>query len=187
MRNSKFRPLVAMLALLVGCVPCLQPIYTDRDLIFEPELLGTWSEEDEDETWTFSAHDPRSYRLVIKNDEGAEGVFDAHLAEIGGKRFLDLFPTELDPDMNSFYAFHLLPAHTFYLVQQVEPRLRISYMEPEWLSDYVDENPTAIRHEKIDDRVVLTASTDELQEFALGHIETPGAYSEPSEMLRVRD
>jgi hypothetical protein len=186
-------PLVALmatlfvLALLLGCVPSLFPIYSVEDLVFEPALLGTWSERGEDETWTFSAHDPLSYRLAYKDENGREAIFVAHLVAISGRRFLDVFPRELDENTNDFYAFHFLRTHSFYLIEQVEPHVRISYMEPEWLARHVEEHPTVIQHERIDDQIVLTAATGVLQEFFVKHVETPGAYAEPTDLFRVQD
>ena len=40
----KIMMLMSFSALLVltGCVPSLQPLYTEEDLTFDPALLGTW-------------------------------------------------------------------------------------------------------------------------------------------------
>ena len=178
---KKTRFLIAVFGLLAGCFPpsSLHPIYTEKDLIFEPGLLGTWSPDNSSETWSFSAHDPTSYRLVVKDDEGAEGIFMVHLVEIDGKRFLDLLPEDLDDAMTDFF----LPLHMFLFVEQIEP-LRTRSMEHDWLSEYTEENPETIQHAKIDDRIVLTAPTEELQEFVLRHLKTQGAFSEPSDMIR---
>ena len=32
--------LISFLIVLAGCVPSLNPLYTDRDVIFDPALLG---------------------------------------------------------------------------------------------------------------------------------------------------
>jgi len=170
---------------MLSCVQSLHPLYTEEDVIFDPELLGTWSEDNSQETWAFSAHDPRSYRLVFTDDEGRQGRFVIHLAEIDGKKFLDLFPERLDDETNEFYAQHLLQVHTFLFLEETEPRLRMAPMNREWLSEYLKEYPNAIAHEEVGDQVVFTAPTKELQKFVLQHLRTEGAFDEPTNMERL--
>ena len=58
--------LVLLTAALGACVPSVYPLYTDKDLRFEPVLIGTWAEKPEaDETWTFTKADDTSYGLVV--------------------------------------------------------------------------------------------------------------------------
>lgn len=100
--------------------------------------------------------------------------------------FLDLFPNDPGLKQNDFYQFHFLSVHTFAHVKQIKPTLQMSFPNPGWLKKLVAENPEAIRHEKIDGEVVLTASTKELQAFWIKHLETKGAFGEPSNMNRKR-
>ncbi|MCK5270910.1 MAG: hypothetical protein KAJ46_09000, partial [Sedimentisphaerales bacterium] len=57
---------IAIIALLsfVGCVPSLHSLYTDKDVIFNPNLVGLWAEENAPESWCFTKYDEKSYRLV---------------------------------------------------------------------------------------------------------------------------
>ena len=48
--------------------------------------------------------------------------------------------------------------------------------------------PEALKHERREnDSVVLTATTRDMQEFFVKHLETPKAYGEPSTMKRVAE
>jgi hypothetical protein len=63
----RIRIVLAQLALvssLAACVPCLQPISTNRNLVDEPALVGVWATPESNETWTFSAGRDKSYRVV---------------------------------------------------------------------------------------------------------------------------
>src|SRR5688572_2052421 len=42
-----------VLWVVAGCVPSLNPLYTLKEVVFDPALIGSWSEEGS--TWTFSA------------------------------------------------------------------------------------------------------------------------------------
>ncbi len=40
-----------------GGVPSVYPLYTAKDLIFDPALIGVWQEDGEDVSWTFTKLD----------------------------------------------------------------------------------------------------------------------------------
>jgi len=60
-----------------ACVPSLHPLYTDKDLIFEPALLGEWveakpdSKSDGDLVLTASTKQLQSFVLRHVNDKSA--------------------------------------------------------------------------------------------------------------------
>jgi hypothetical protein len=178
---------LGFLLMLAGCVPSLHPLYTDADVIFDPALVGVWAEKDSRESWAFTREGEKQYRLVYTDENGRRGEFIAHLLKAEGQRFLDLFPVEPYLQQNDFYRGHLLPVHTFLLISQIEPTLRMSCLDPEWLKRFLARNQAAIRHEKLDDEILLTASPKQLQKFLLTHLKTKGAFGEPSELRRGKE
>jgi len=175
---------------VAGCVPSLNPLYTEKDLVFDAALVGVWSEkEDASETWAFEKTGEKEYRLVYTAD-GKTGEFEAHLLKLGNTLFLDLYPDGKSLDelnRNDFYKSHLIPGHTFAKVTRIEPTLQMGFLNPDWLKELSEQNPKAIRHEKVSDRIVLTASTRELQEFVLKNLNTKGAFGdEPSNLKRIK-
>jgi hypothetical protein len=98
----------------------------------------------------------------------------------------------MDPkvELNTFYAVHCLPAHTFALVSSVKPDLQLAFTDLEWTKKFLTENPAALKHEFVQvgdepERLVLTASTTELQKFWVEHAKTEGAFfGEPTELKR---
>ena len=184
MRLAFLAVALVTILLLVGCIPSIHPIYTEEDLIFVPELLGTWSEDDCEETWAFSAHDPKVYELVHTDEDGKQGRFVAHLVKLDDTLFLDLFPAEPVLETSDFYKVHLILAHTFILVEQIEPRLKMSTMSLKWLEEYLEQNPKALQHEQVEEGLVLTASTQDLQSFLIEHLGTEGAFDDPTDMRR---
>ena len=186
MQKSAKWPLLGFLLLLAGCVPSLHPLYTDQDVIFDQSALGVWAEDDSKETWALNRGGKKEYKLVHTDEDGKKGEFIAHLLKVEGRMFLDLYPVEPELRENDFYRDHLLRVHTFAAVLQIEPALRITYLDPDWLKKFLDKQPSALRHEKINDEVVITASPKELQKFLLTHLKTDGAFSEPSELKRKK-
>ena len=175
---------LASLTMLVGCVPCLRAIYTEKELVFKPDLIGLWSQKDSEETWQFAKAGKKAYRVVHTDREGKQGTFAGHLVELDGALFLDLYPKEPKLPQNDFYKAYIARLHTFLLVRQITPTLQMASMDMEWLDAQVRKDPKAIRHELVDRRVLLTASTKELQQFLVKHHKTPEAFGEPSNMVR---
>jgi hypothetical protein len=177
---------LTVLLTLEGCVPSLQPFYTDKDVAFDPTLLGTWSGDGGKDTWEFTKHGERGYKLFYTDKEGRQGRFVVYRFRLAGNNLLDLYPEEPEPRAEDFYKHHLLRLHTFLLVLQSEPTARITTLEPDWLQRLLAGNPAALRHQKVAERLILTASTLELQDFILTHLKTPGAFGEPDELIRKK-
>jgi hypothetical protein len=158
-------------AVAAGCVPTLNPVYTDRDLVFDPALVGFWTQQDSPATWRFTKSGDKEYELVYTDNHGQSGRFQARLANVGGVRFLDLFPIKDDVPSNEFYKFHLMPIHTAYVVRQTTPHPQLAGFDLNWLNEYLTERPDALPHSTYNGQRLITASTEELQAFLLEHQE----------------
>jgi hypothetical protein len=169
---------------LTGCfVLSVHPLYFEKDLIFETDLVGTWGEKghekDLSELWIFQKSGNKSYRLTIRDKEDGEGEFEAHLLKLGEYLFMDLYPEE--PEATSdFYKMHVIPAHSFMLVSLEGNVLRLAFFDLDWLKKNIEQNKVSIKHERRDDTIVLTASTEELQAFVLKHVEEAFPFEEDS-------
>ncbi len=161
-----------MALLLTGCLPSLHPLYNDKTLIFKEELVGKWMGDDGG-FWQFTRAGENEYELRICDEKEEIGRFSAHLLEIEGLMFLDLFPDSKPlEDMDDFYKIHILPVHTFMKVDRINPNLQLRMVDYEKIENMLENDPNLIKHEIVDDRIVLTASTEELQNFVIKHVET---------------
>lgn len=189
MKRSTTLIAMGLSALLAGCIPTLHPLYTEQDLTFDPALVGRWAETDSGkESWDFSKGDAQSYQLIYTDGEGKKGEFAVRLLKLGDTRFLDLYPNDTglkDGKRNDYYNLHFIPAHTFLKVLAVSPTLRLSVMEPDWLGDLLKKDPKALAHEREDDRVLITASTKDLQQFVLRYANATNAWGRPSDLHRA--
>jgi hypothetical protein len=160
---------IIALVLFTGCLPSLNPVFNEKDLIFDPAFIGLWKQPQAAESWEFSKADDKSYNLVYTDKDGHSGQFVAHLAQIEGTIFLDLFPKEIQNDQNAFYKFHLVPVHTIYLVQKTKPDLELAAVDHHWLDDHLTKHPDSIAHATFNGSKLITASTAEVQAFVLQH------------------
>jgi hypothetical protein len=181
---------IALFALIVlglfpGCVPSWNPLYTDKDLVFDPQLVGTWKGED-GETWKFEKSGDKKYKLVYVDSEGT-ATFAAHLLKINGRQFLDLFLHESAGEeikLNSLAKATLVPAHLFLRVDEIGSSLKMAAVNPTWLEEHLEANPKATPHLKQEDRVIFTGTPLELQAFVLQHAEGEALFGDPFTLKR---
>lgn len=178
----------ALCLALQGCVPSLRSIVTDEVQVFKAELLGTWS--DDNSTWTFEKDGDKGYSLIFAEDEKT-GSFEAALVELDGSLYLDLKPKDAPDGAAGFWQYHFIASHTFLLVEEIGPKLKMRLMNPQWLKDHLEAHPDAIAAEIVEDRPILTASTPELHKFlaALPKRDDAkdtddGPFTKPSELMK---
>ena len=113
MKNQPMRKFVALCvvavtALFSGCVPvdCMNPLYTDNNVIFEPALLGKWAGSEPDEFIRFDRGATNAYQIVMTEKKDTDGqqetVYEAHLVSLGGEKYLDVVPKMLGETADQF-------------------------------------------------------------------------------------
>jgi len=166
-----------------GCLRSLHPLYTDKTLHFDQNLVGTWLDKDSS-VWTFVQTSAKAYELIY-TEKGSPGRFDARLVKLGKYTFLDLFPKELVMQ-NGFYKFHMIPVHSIIRVWIDEKNLRMSMLDQEWFKNQIEKKKIKLAHERRENEFILTASTADLQKFVLKYADDPKAFPEPGELRKMR-
>ncbi|GAF73214.1 unnamed protein product, partial [marine sediment metagenome] len=148
------------------------------NVVFEEKLVGTWVDDPNspENTWEFERIDePRNaYKLIFSDNKGKKGSFVAHLVKLQNRLFLDVYPDELpwEPDdpnevKRLYNSFFLIPAHTFMRIDSIEPQLKMRLTDDDKMKKLLEEDPNAVKHTSIENKLILTASTKELQAFVL--------------------
>lgn len=176
--------LVACAVLLTGCVvSSVYPYYTQKDLAFDPALLGTWTSTSTNATdsWTFERRETQSYKMTVK--DGEESIeYDAHLFRLKGQLFLDVLPHP-KKDCNEDF----IPPHYLLRVDKLQPTLRLRPLDYKWMGELLEKKPKALRHMKPgakDDGFIVTADTAELQKFIIRHLKTGEAWASDTTELK---
>ena len=112
--------LMVALANLVGCLPTLEPVYTDQQLVFDDGLIGVWAEANSNNKWQIDRGDQKSYQVAFLENGKPTGRFVAHVCRLGDLLVMDLFPQEENTASNGLIKFHQIPMHTAYLVSQCQ-------------------------------------------------------------------
>jgi hypothetical protein len=197
MKTKKF--LFYLLAgVLGGCLPVmsLHPLYTKekKEVVFENKLLGTWV-DDSNSIWDFKRADANenAYKLTFTDKEGKKGSFVAHLVKRENKLFLDVYPSEppwdeKDPNKVEwpYNTLFFISVHTFIKINGIGPELKLQLTDDDELNKLLKEDPNAIEHTSIEDKLVLTASTEKLQAFVLKYADDSRVFGEESVLTRKK-
>jgi len=180
MRILRSLPILAVVLLMTACVPSLYPLYTERDQVFDPGLVGVWvAVDDGHETiWTVTKSE-EGYEMVDVEEDEDPARFDVRLVQLGGLTFLDLFPAQQEPN-NGLYKLHVIRAHMFMKVTLDADSLGVTMLDQDWLRNALKAGDSALAHQKLaDGNLLLTAPTPDLQEFIRKSCADPKAFGEP--------
>lgn len=188
MKTRNLISLAATTLLVSACIPSLNPFYTAKDVVFDTHLVGIWQTKNagEDQRWKFEQGKDNSYQLKITEKDGKEGKFTAHLFKLKQELFLDLIPSDcgFSKDQADLVGCAMFPGHLLVRVAQLGLELKLAMTDFDWLSKYLEANPKALAHHTEEERVLLTASTRDLQRFVLKHLGKGELFGEPSVMVR---
>lgn len=182
MRILKLSAVLVIAMLLTGCVPSLHPLYTEKDAVFDRALLGSWTEEGSGDRWVFKEGKKKAYDLTVTS-EGESAKFKAHLVRLGKTLFLDIYPEKPEKIEQILYLAHLIPAHTFWRVELEGDDLSMQLLSMEWLQSMIEEKKIEIKHAVVDEGIILTAPTKDLQKMLEKYADAEGAFIGPDELF----
>jgi hypothetical protein len=111
----------------------------------------------------------------LYSDSGGPRVFAAGLGRLGGALFLDITADPLNsgpPHLRDL----MMPVHWFWRVSLEGDRLSVTPLNEDWLGQMIDSGRVTIAHETQDGRILLTASTGELQRLVAQYAQDTAAF-----------
>lgn len=190
---------VILLSALSGCLRTLYPIFHPDEVVFNDRLLGYWQCTDKNKTTSYldfsripagrmqelspaiRAVSGKGY--FVSRISGLKQVTDQYfvfLVKIGTNWYLDFYPAEMPAEkiVNPFYKDHQVKLHSNYRCDVKDPNhFEIRLFEKSFLDKLIADNKINIRHERIGDKNLVTASTEDLQKFILKYGDNPDAYA----------
>jgi hypothetical protein len=204
MKTRTILVILIITLLVVSCIPSLYPLYREKDLIFDSRLLGLFNTDNDmigGDTWEFDSLDwkqenafsndwdqfrsGKTYKLIaLEGNNKAE--FAVHLIKIKNDYYLDFFPVKYDIPHEMLY-WHLVPAHIFGKIEFVSDDIVMSWFNSEFLTNMIDSNKVKISYKELENSILLTANTEELQKFVKKFGDNPRAYldQDPDTMYRI--
>ena len=193
-------------------LPSLHPLYTEADLVFLPELVGTWQEDGGDSTLTFERVEgtgvsalPGLSRLTGLSEtaggtgyiltvevSGRKSILEARLLRLGDELFLDLYTSDyfLDKAIDGEIYQPIFPIHSFGRIRIEGDVLRFSTLQS-CIFVCTDGNlktteaEIGLPKEIVGLSLVLSATTEQLQAFVLQHLDDYFSFEEDEFLRRV--
>ncbi len=172
--------LVFAAVMMTGCVPSLHPYYFDGDVEFDQCLIGKWTDLGYKTSWHFERRGEKKYRLTQVSEDGESTLFEAVLFRVSGRKFLDITPIR-NPEN---YGSSLLRTHSLMAITTEKDRLRVSYMDSAWLKNYLARHPDTFKHTFVDDELIITDTTENLQALIRRSSSSPGIFGNTEEIIR---
>ena len=188
----------SLLIFLSSCLNTLHPIFTEKDLAYDPKFIGTWNtersgnkekvvisnlatENSVELPGNISAIKQKGYFIIYQDENGkVSDQYIAFLARIGKHLYFDYFPADKKGDrkLDEFFGVHFVRMHTSYRVEILKDgSFELSQFDGSYVKSLINEKKIRIRHEiDADDNTVITASTKELQQYLLKYGDEPSAY-----------
>lgn len=187
-----------LLIFLSGCLTTIHPIFTEKDLAYDPKLIGKWKTENQGNKGSvvisnlategslkipgnISSIKQKGYFISYLDENGKiSEQYIAFLARIGKHLYFDYYPADKKEDqkIDEFFSAHLVKMHTSYRVEiSNDGSFELSRLDEGYVTKLIDEKKIRISYEKdADDNTVITASTKELQQYLLKYGDEPSAY-----------
>ncbi len=185
--------LIGLMAMILSSclVKSLHQFYTDDDVIYKEELLGSWLDSDSTK-WVISQYSfskgfmkedllDNSYLVeMYEEDSLPPSKFNVHLFQLNKKLYLDFLPIRGER-YNKMLDIHLVSTHSIARIKfEKDGQVGISWFSEDWIEELFKENRIKISHEVINStsgshgkEYVLTASTEELQKFLIKYDKEP--------------
>lgn len=173
----------------------IRPLLQGEDCESEPGLLGDWTTfGDLNGTWTLQKSGDRTYRLSQKrqkSDPSKRLAFDICLAHLGGYLFFDATTQVLQgedqtPTLNDDDSPLWIPLHLVGRLEVEEDAMHFLLLDDSRLNDELSSGRLLLAHTQDDEGTcLLTASSNELKEFAERHATEKDIFSCEVEFTRA--
>lgn len=154
---------------LVGCsTPSLNPLASADTTLADPGIVGEWIDDsDKPSVYAVTAAGDTKYHLAGTETGGkGEISLDFTLVRLDGVTYADLTMPKTDFEKAAQrHGTTVVPAHVFVRLARDGDTLTIRPLNDDWLQDGLKAGTIALAHAKVDDTMVLTASTEDLQKF----------------------
>jgi hypothetical protein len=123
-RTSRLVVLAVLTLLSPGClVLSLHPAHDDASITWDPDLVGTWVNEDDRVTAVVGRGEWRSYRIEYEHPI-EKGTLTGYLTTVGPRSYLDISPVR-GQDYGSF----LIPVHALVRIERQADTLTVQALD----------------------------------------------------------
>lgn len=165
----------------IGCpARSLYPFFEERNLVFNPGLVGAWTDQEKKETYFFQKGEGKNYDVIICEESGDTTHYTAQLGQIGKVWFLGSCPKDDIKD------FQLVPTHIISKLLLNGDSLIFATLESDYVRKFIDSKKIKISYVTQKEDIILTAPTEELQQLIFQLAQDNKAFSNTTTLIRVK-
>ena len=189
---------IAIASTLVGCAPedSLFPLSAPNDKAIDERLLGEWRiqgqpefkhGEDSGRIVFQVGKDPTTYDVTIfTSDSEPNLACIARLVRLGSFVFIDFAAPDSDQRKFGEIPFPTVESHISGRARVEKNAAHIDMLDHDWVANQVKAGKLPLTFVQTPGGPVLSATTEELHRFALGHAEDTEAFSNVYSLSRTK-
>ena len=177
--------LVYLIVLSAGLSSCdiysVHPLYTAKDLVNENTLTGLWKDVEKGDSYVEIKSISQEPGYQIKYWEKSDTIwYDTYFLKLGTNLFIDLYPTDKHPyEISDLMIKNYVPMHSFMKLNINRDTMSVHPFDGKKMIDLFKQNRIRLKHEMLEDCVLITASTDDLQKFIKKYSASKESFTEP--------
>ena len=155
--------------LLSGCVPSLNPFFTDDAKVAMPQFNGRWTMLDDagrqkpQRDWVFEDD-----KIMTYTEKGGSGVLIATWFKVGDQLYVDTTAGSLEQEIVSdWWVFHVMPVHILCKVEHGGGRLTFKPLDLDWMKQAMSNSVVSLPVVKgrEGDMILFNAEPEQWMEF----------------------
>ena len=179
-----------LVILVLGTSSCtvfsVHPLYDDASTVTDNRLQGTWMDSEDSSTFVNIEPAGNFYKLTRWEKEDTIW-YEAHYLKIDNSFYMDLYPLKGMPfDIDEMMMKNYFPVHSFLKLDLKNDSVVVRLFDEEKLIHLFKQNRIRLRHELMDDYVLITASTDDLRKFIDKYSASEDVFENPSTFLKIK-
>lgn len=206
---KKLFPALCLVAIVMlsGCLSAFYPLFTEKDIVYDPRLDGAWKKGTEGPVYSFEQGNAQSFAelpagirelasqgyllTVTEGSANNPSRYFVFMTRIGKHLYLDYFPskTQHGKSYAAFYTRNYMPLHSFFRFQPATngKSMTIMQLKESFLEGLVSNKKIRIRQERrMDGTTVITAPTEDLRQYVHKYGELDAAYEDNETFTRIK-
>ena len=184
---------MAAIVVLSSCVPVLSlhALYTAKDIVAQPQLLGKWMGEDDTEKvqLEIAQGEGKCYALTLTDNSktpGEQDSFNGCAVKLGARTFFDLEQTDVSVGGEGNIMWLAIPAHMLGKFHIEGDTLTFSFLDDDWVKGQIQAGKLPLKMEIIENTPVFTGPTAQIQEYVRAHADDEKAFSDTFTFHRAK-
>ena len=171
-------PAVALFMSACGSTLSVSPLYNSENVIQDPNLVGTWTDEKGKDILVVRPGEDQAYDVLYTTMEDAASTvkFEVRLVQLNGARFLDIVRRT---------DGWTIPGHSFAAISLDNDHVKISFLDSKWLKEKLLGDETVKARPERGELLILMDNTESLQAMVARYANEPSASGDKLDLKRI--